>query len=86
MSQWVLLCPTISNPGTMRYPRNHGTQLKYRSKQNPNKTKHPSLKSEKLRLPWFLSTIYRVQYSQYQYVIQSVPTNIWREGGEMKRG
>lgn len=44
------------------------------------------MKSEALRLPQFLSTIYRRQYSQYQYVIQSAPPNIWREGGEMKHG
>lgn len=81
----VLLRPTISNPGTIRYPRSHSAQFNCRSKQNPSTTKRASLKSHAARLLQFLLTIYRVQYSQYQYVIQSLAPNIWREGGEMKR-
>lgn len=65
MSQWVLLCPTISNPGTMRYPRNRSTQFKQQQTKPKQKTTNV-FEEQKTQTAW-------VPFNNIQGAIFSVP-------------
>lgn len=82
------LPPPISNlsPGTIRYPPYcSASQNTRRMKKNPskhNKTKRTLKESCSARVPF---NNIQGRLSQYLHVIPSVPQNIWRKWGEMKR-